>query len=226
MEFKANGEDFVKNGFVGKNKWRIDFDHLFVNIANIKAYNSEKNLEIKLNNKYWIDLKSIDKDGLTPVDTVKNVKPGNYQSLNFELKRAFSGEYKDYSIVIIGKAKKNNKTIPFKIKLDEEMLFVGKEGFVGDQIKGLLKENGTAETEMTFHFDHIFGDDNSPASDHVNTESVGFDFFNQFVKNGKVDVSQKELKTTKNYKTLIKAIWSLGHLGEGHCDTFKQSSRI
>lgn len=226
LVFKANGEDFVRDGFVGKNNWRIDFDNLFVNIANIKAYNTGKNLEASLNKEYWIDLKSPDSNGLVTVDTLKNVKPGNYQSLNFELKKASDGEYKNYSIVLIGKAKKNNQTIPFKIKLDEELLFVGKEGYVGDEIKGLLKEKGTAETEMTFHFDHIFGDNSSPATDHVNTGSVGFDFFNKFAKDGKVDVTQQELKSTKNYKTFIKSIWTLGHLGEGHCDVLNQSTRI
>ncbi len=56
-----------------------------------------------------------------------------------------------------GKAKKTGKTVKFIIKLDEEMDFDGKEGFVGDEVKGVLAENGKTSVEMTFHFDHIFG---------------------------------------------------------------------
>ena len=33
LEFYANGEEFIRNGFVGKTGWDIRFDHFFVNVS-------------------------------------------------------------------------------------------------------------------------------------------------------------------------------------------------
>ena len=224
--FTANGEDFVRQGFVDKQGWNISFDNLYVNIVDPVAYmaGGEK-LEVALTGEYWIDLAQGDEnaDPIT-VGKLDNVKAGNYQSLRFKLKKASEGDYKGFSVVMIGTASKEDKSIPFTIKLDEEMDYDGKEGFVGDEIKGMLKAGDTTTVEMTFHFDHIFGDKEAPDDDHINTGSVGFDFFNPFSKEGKVDVIQEDMKTAKEFKTLVQAMWTLGHLGEGHCEVSNQSS--
>jgi len=226
LVFKANGEDFVRQGFIDKQGWSISFDKLFVNLSDITAYNKKENLKTSLAGEYLVDLaKGSESAEPITVGEVKT-KAGNYQSLKFRLKRANQGEYKGYTIIMIGTAKKANNTIPFEIKLDEEMLFDGKEGYVGDKIKGVLKENDSADVEMTFHFDHIFGDIEAEKDDHINTGSVGFDFFNRFQKDGQVKVSQTELKNETEYKTLIHAIWTLGHLGEGHCDVSEASTKL
>ena len=112
----------------------------------------------------------------------------------------------------------------FLKRMDEEMDFNGTEGYVGDEIKGMLKENSSAEVEMTFHFDHIFGDKNAPADDHINTGSAGFDYFMQFANGSNIKVAQKEMKSTAGYKKLMKSLWTLGHLGEGHCHVSNQTS--
>jgi len=224
--FTANGEDFVRQGFVDKQGWSISFENLFVNIVDPVAYMPEgEKLEAALSGAFWIDLAQGDEnaDPIT-VGKLDNVKAGNYQSLRFKLKRAAEGDYSGFSIVMIGAASKDDKTIPFTIKLDEEMDYDGKEGFVGDEIKGMLKAGETATVEMTFHFDHIFGDNEAPEDDHINTGSVGFDFFNRYVKDGKVDVEQSVMNSEKEYKTLVQAMWTLGHLGEGHCEVSSQSS--
>ena len=106
------------------------------------------------------------------------------------------------------------------IKLDEELTFNGIEGYVGDSIKGLLKEDET-EVEMTFHFDHLFGDIEADINDHVNTGSPGFDFFLPFNKKGDLTVDQDQLADLENYDVLIGAIETLGHLGEGHCEVIR-----
>lgn len=216
--FKANGEDFVREGFVDRNGWTISFDKLFINIVDPTAY-YQKELKSELKGEYLIDVAAGDENAEpVKVGEINNVLPGNYQSLKFAIKKATSGQYKGASIVMIGIAKKDKKTIPFNIKLDEEMLFNGQEGFVGEEIKGIVKANQSSEVEMTFHFDHIFGDIEAPKDSHINTGSVGFDFFNKLAKNGTVDVCQKDLIDQKGYKTLIHAIETLGHLGEGHCE--------
>ena len=38
LKFTANGEDFVRQGFVSKDGWRIDFDHVYITISDIAAY--------------------------------------------------------------------------------------------------------------------------------------------------------------------------------------------
>ncbi|MGB3613727.1 MAG: hypothetical protein WBA10_08035, partial [Elainellaceae cyanobacterium] len=38
LEFRANGEDFVRQGFVSKDGWQMDFDHLYVTLSELKAY--------------------------------------------------------------------------------------------------------------------------------------------------------------------------------------------
>jgi len=77
---------------------------------------------------------------------------------------------------------------------------------------------------MTFHFDHVFGDNEADAEDHINTGSVGFDFFYAFAEDGVVDVHQADLQGAEGYSTLVQALWTLGHLGEGHCEVSEQSS--
>lgn len=222
--FTANGEDFVREGFVEKNGWQISFDNVYVNIVNPTAYNSE-GLKSLLKGAFFTDLAEGDKNAEPiVVGKTEKVPHGNYQSLKFGIKRAIAGDYKGYSIVMTGTAKKGKETVRFTIKLDEEIDFDGKEGFVGDEIKGLLAENGETDVEMTFHFDHIFGDREAAADDHINTGSVGFDFFNAYSKDGILEVSQDKLKEAADYPKLIKALSSLGHLGEGHCEASNMTS--
>ena len=45
------------------------------------------------------------------------------------------------------------------------------------------------------------------------------------LSSGSIDVEQSELKEAPEYPTLVKALWTLGHLGEGHCEVSKQSSK-
>ncbi|HOP28858.1 MAG TPA: DUF4382 domain-containing protein [Spirochaetota bacterium] len=222
--FTANGEDFVREGFVSKDGWQISFDKVYVNIVDPTAYNKE-GLKSKLQGAFFTDLAAGDaKAEPVLVGQTEKVLHGNYQSLKFGVKKAASGDYKGASIVMIGTAKKGGKTANFVIKLDEEMDFDGKEGFVGDEVKGVLAENGKTTVEMTFHFDHIFGDKEAAATDHINTGSVGFDFFNAYAKDGKVEVTQEMLKKSADYGKLINAIATLGHLGEGHCEVSNMTS--
>ncbi|MEO1288023.1 MAG: DUF4382 domain-containing protein, partial [Chloroflexota bacterium] len=38
LEFHANGEDFVREGFVSKDGWIINFDHVWVSLSNVRAH--------------------------------------------------------------------------------------------------------------------------------------------------------------------------------------------
>jgi len=204
----------------------IRFDNVFVNISHTTAYDPTTQQTVVLEGDYWIDLAIGDENAL-PIEFVikKQVTPANYKCLKFKISRAGKDEYKDFSIVMIGIAQKQDQQINFIIKLDEEMEYYGKEGSVGDEVKGLLLPGQSTSVEMTFHFDHIFGDIEAPPDDHINTGSVGFNYFSRFAQGNNLNVTQQELKNSPEYSTLIKALRTLGHLGEGHCHCLNQSSK-
>lgn len=223
LVFTANGEDFITDGFTSKEGWNLTFDHVYVNLADIQSYSPEsRNLKAAPEGPYLVDLAGR-REGKTSkeVTVLENCTAGNYQSLRFSLKQLGKGEYKGYSIILQGKGEKEGKTVPFTIKLNEELTFDGREGYVGDSIKGLLEKGGRSDVEMTFHFDHLFGDVESGADDHVNSGSPGFALFLDYEKNGEIDVAQDEMKDNRLYPVLIGAIETLGHLGEGHCEVVR-----
>lgn len=224
LQFNANGEEFIRDGFISKDGWHLDFDKVLVNLGNITAYNHyDEELEaLTLPGSYLIDLSggSAD-DPSVPVALLEDVPPGNYQSLQFSVLQLKEGPYEGASIILEGTAVKDERTIPFIIRLDEELGFVGKDGFVGDEIKGLVKKNGLSSVEMTFHFDHIFGDIEAAPDEHVNAGTPGFDLFLAFEEDGRIDLSQEELRSSPDYPKLMKSYDSLGHLGEGHCDVIR-----
>ncbi len=211
----ANGEGFVKDGFTDKGNWEISFDNVYVNLSNIEAYSDENKVSIK--DSHFIDLKKVGKV------VTKSVNVDNYQGLKFSLKKAKNADYKDYTIVMIGKAKKGIQSINFEIKLNEEIRWNCPDGYVGDEIKGIVEKDKPGNVEMTFHFDHIFGDIEADIDDHINTGSVGFDYFLPFAKDGKLSVDQDTLKnkTDKDtYNKFVESLKTLGHVGEGHCEVY------
>ena len=45
LSLVANGEDFVRQGFVSKDGWRISFDHVYVTLADVAAYQTDPPFE-------------------------------------------------------------------------------------------------------------------------------------------------------------------------------------
>ena len=41
LTIRANGEDFVRQGFVTKDDWQVTFDHVYVTLAEVTAYQSD-----------------------------------------------------------------------------------------------------------------------------------------------------------------------------------------
>lgn len=41
LVIRANGEDFVREGFVTKDGWEVSFDHVYVTLAEVTAYQSD-----------------------------------------------------------------------------------------------------------------------------------------------------------------------------------------
>ena len=144
---------------------------------------------------------------------------GLYNALTWKVVKSKNGEIDNRAIWLEGKAKKNGNTVDFAIAFDKELSYSCGE-FVGDERKGIVKISETAEVEMTFHFDHIFGDAEASTNEKINTGSIGFDPLADLAENGRLAVDLANLKESldgQTYQTLEAAIAGLGHVGEGHC---------
>jgi hypothetical protein len=214
LEFYANGEDFVRQGFVSMDGWSIQFDHVYITLADIKAYQTDPPFDpttdsaisadetVSLDGTFTIDLAEggSDADPIL-IGTISDVATGHYNALSFEMAKATSGAAAGYSLVMIGTAEKDGETLDFTINVEEICGYDCGE-YVGDVRKGIVNENGTADLELTFHFDHIFGDGDLPLDDELNAAAVGFE---PFAQGG---TGQQVINMTEMH---------LGHVGEGHC---------
>jgi hypothetical protein len=217
LEFYANGEAFVREGFVSRDGWAISFDHVYLTLADISAYQTDPpydahaggvisgKVKRSLPQTYTVDLAEggADADPIL-VGEITGAPAGAYNALSWKLVRAVSGPAEGYSVVMIGNAEKDGQTVEFTINIDAECRYSGGE-FVGDVRKGILSAGGTADLEMTFHFDHLFGDAELAADDELNVGAPGFEFFLNYTDGTPVAIDMAEVH--------------LGHVGEGHCHT-------
>jgi hypothetical protein len=215
LEFKANGEDFVRQGFTSKDGWTITFDHVYITLSNISAYQTDPpydahkggqidgKVEAKLDGIYTVDLAGGDETAEPIfVGEVSDATVSHYNTIFWKMDRAASGPSAGYSLVMIGTAEKDGQVEDFSIKLDAVCGYSCGE-YVGDERKGILSEDSTADLGMTFHFDHLFGDANIPADDELNLGALGFEALLAMPEGGDPDMDMAELH--------------LGHVGEGHC---------
>lgn len=232
LQFYANGEDFVREGFVSKDGWNISFAHIYAHLSDITAYqtdppydpHSEGNIDadatVGLSGDHTVDLAEGDENA-DPilVGQVTDAPVGHYNAVSWKMTDAASGPAAGYALVIIGTAEKGNESIGFTISIEEEYTYSCGE-YVGDERKGIVEQDGVADVEMTFHFDHIFGDAEVPMDDHINIGATGFDPFAALASDGMVDEDLASLQTkldTEDYQTLADTLPTLGHAGEGHC---------
>jgi hypothetical protein len=233
LAFRANGEDFVRQGFVTKDGWQVDFDHVYVHLAEVMAYQTDppfdpdSDSEIKaeesitLAESQTVDLAEGGEDAEPILVTdVASVPTGNYNALSWKMTPADSGPAEGHTIVMEGTAEKEGQTVDFVMQVDQPYEYRCGE-YVGDQRKGILEADKNAEVEATFHFDHIFGDAEAPADDAINTGALGFAPLAALAQDGTLNVSTSELESQlspEEYQTLQEALNSLGHVGEGHCE--------
>jgi len=215
LQFYANGEDFVRQGFVSKDGWSISFDHVYITLASITAYQTDPpydphdggdisgKVTVELDKAYTVDL-AAGGENAPPilVDELPDATVGQYNAISWNMVKAESGPVAGYALVMIGTARKDGHVIDFTINIDEECSYDCGE-YVGDMRKGILSEDGTADLEMTFHFDHIFGDAETPLDDELNLGAFGFEYFIDYADGDTVNINMAEMH--------------LGHVGEGHC---------
>lgn len=225
----ANGEDFIRQGFVSKDGWRINFNHAYVTLADAIAYqtnpsfNAEGEEEIKpiesvtlIDKDTTIDLAEGDENA-PPIKVAEvNAPVGNYNAISWKL---VNNQENTGSVVLDGTAVKDNETVKFVISLPVNSEYSCGE-FVGDERKGILEAGKTAEIETTFHFDHIFGDAQTSLDDDLNIGALGFQPLATLAQNGELKINLATLEKTLNpedYQKLMNNLNSLGHVGEGHC---------
>ena len=241
LDFLTNGEAFIRDGFVGKTGWDISFDHFWVTLSGVTAYQEPVDSEgglvplhaghdhddipegaahVFLEGEHPVDL-TVGADAVL-LGTASDAPVGNYNHVNFNMIEAATGDYAGYSIVMIGSAVKDEETVDFTIRLDEQMTFYGCHQEVDDEFAGVVEEDGTGSVEMTFHSDHLFGDwETLNDPEGVNPDALGFQPFADLAQGGVLDIDQDEmmeLMSTADYVTFLDALKTLGHSGEGHCE--------
>jgi hypothetical protein len=238
LQFRANGEDFVRQGFVSKDGWAITFDHVFVNLVDIAGYQTdppydphtggavEAQVTTALEGTHTVDLAEGGRDAPPIlVGQVADVPVGHYNANAWKMVNATEGPASGYSLVLVGRAEKDGQAVDFVIEVEDEYIYTCGE-YVGDERKGILAVDGTTELEMTFHFDHIFGDAETPMDDDLNVLAPGFEPFAGVVGGGgalRTDMSglQQSLSPA-DYQMLVDILPTLGHAGEGHCHSETQ----
>ncbi|MFE4108176.1 DUF4382 domain-containing protein [Almyronema epifaneia] len=231
LALRANGEDFVRQGFVTKDGWQIDFEHVYVNLADVKAYQSDPPFDANANES----LKAIAEIPLTQTQTVdlaegdENAEPilvseveapaGQYNALSWDMVPAQAGPAAGQVIMLVGTANKDGRTVDFTLKFDQPYSYVCGD-FVGESRKGILQPQANADLEATFHFDHLFGDGEAAADDEINTGALGFDPIADLAAGSEVEADLAQLEqqlSAENYQLLKNALMGLAHVGEGHC---------
>lgn len=223
LEFYANGEDFIRDGFVGKTGWNIAFDHFYVTLEGPTGFQvAEEALtfspEIPGTDEEYLPVHAghphddipegaahesltgtywLDlHDGPDPllVDKIQGVPVGNYNYVNFAMVQADEGDYAGYSIIMIGTATKDAESVQFTIKLTEQMTFSNCHQEVDDENAGVVTAGGTGSVEMTFHSDHLFGDfEDLGNADGVNPIALGFQPFADLAEGGVLDIDQDQM---------------------------------
>lgn len=225
----ANGEDFMYDGLTSKEGWEIKFDQVNVILNDVTAYqsdppyNPEADTAIKVVGETVdlvtepspVTLTEATAEEMVKVTQKEDAPTGAYNAIAWKL----SNMGEQPAIFLQGTARKGDETVEFELSLAHEVAYLCGE-YVGDERKGILTAAGSAEVEMTFHWDHIFGSGEQEPDDPINTDSLGFDPLAALAEGGRLVATLEDLETrlsAADYAILIKALDNLGHVGEGHC---------
>ncbi|MBF0235943.1 MAG: hypothetical protein HQK65_23355 [Desulfamplus sp.] len=255
LHLKANGEQFVQNGFTSKDGWAIQFSHVYITIANPTAFQVQDGItqlekprfhaghshaglaaggehQVSLG-EHLIDLKKGDSHDNNKVllKSFSSVKIGNYNRLAWSMVNTSSSsslltglstadaiQAMGNCVTLMGNASKSGNIIDFKIAFDEEVYYQTTEA---NEAEGIVAPGGEGTAEMTFHFDHIFGDLTTPLDEGVNPDALGFQPFADLDTNtdGKIEVNLNTCYSSMSathVNSLLKDYYTLGHSGESH----------
>ncbi len=230
LEFRASGEDLAVEGLVSKDGWELSFDHIYVTLAEVTAYQTEppfdalsdndleSTVEVGLEEPLTVDLTDVAGDDNSVLIEAVTAPIGRYNAISWQMVEASDGPAAGYSIVFVGSATRESEVVDFVLKLSPEVTYTCGD-FVGDDRKGILAAGETADVQATFHLDHLFGE--ADKDDDFNQLALGFDPLAEVATQGELDVSTDELAdllSAEDYKLLMETVVpELGHVGEGHC---------
>lgn len=230
LRIEANGEDFVRQGLTSKDGWAIRFEHVYVHLADLKAYQTEPPFDPDADSPLeaihtaalpaiTIDL-AVGDDNATPrlVGQV-DAPAGHYNALSWKMTPAQAGPAIGQALVLMGQATQAGQTLPFTLKVNREFAYTCGE-YVGDERKGILQAGQTATLEATFHFDHLFGDGTLPAEDELNRKALGCAPLAALAKGEGLELDWATLQQQlppQAFQTLETNLTGMGHVGEGHC---------
>ncbi|NCJ05252.1 DUF4382 domain-containing protein [Synechococcales cyanobacterium C] len=231
LQIRANGEERARDGFTSKDGWELSFDHIYVNLAQVTAYqtdppfNPERDdplqaeVEVTLPVTTTVDIAETDPEYETVLVGEITAPAGQYNALSWVMQPATTGPAEGYALVLLGTATQNRESIDFALQIEETLAYQCGD-FVGDERKGILVAGETADLEATFHLDHLFGDSRSAPDDSLNQGALGFEPLAALAENGRVEASMADLQTQlsgDDYDILRGILAELGHAGEGHC---------
>ncbi|MEL6438401.1 MAG: DUF4382 domain-containing protein [Cyanobacteria bacterium J06621_8] len=236
LSLVANGEDFVRQGFVTKDGWSISFDRVAVNLSDVTAYqmassfqpteaNQIDNLEYQekvalVDTPQIVDLAEGEADADPIMVTSMEVTSGFYNAVAWKMDTAGDNSaLAGKTMELQGTASKDDQVINFDLSLNRPLHYLCGE-YVGDDRKGMVQAGGIGEVETTFHFDHIFGDGEASADDAINVGALGFTPLAQLASSEQLiidDATLSQQLSSEDQEKLTKAIIGLGHVGEGHC---------
>ncbi len=212
----ANGEVLATQGFLTpeltRDGWEMRFDHVFVTLADVAAFQTDSPFDAEKGGApaatttvgfddaqhVTIDLTRTDADGRVLVATAA-APEGHYNALAWSVVPATDGPWTGHSMVLIGTATRDGITQPFTLTSTATQSYTCGE-YVGDARKGFVAAKGTADLELTFHLDHIFGRRDKAADDAINKAALGFDRF-----------------ASSAAQVMDLDGLHIGHVGEGHC---------
>ncbi len=240
LEFWANGEAFIREGFVSKDGWELSFDHVYVTLADITAYQTDPPFDpegdadlqaqalVSLSGPITVDLVTAPPAERALLGSL-DAPPGHYNALSWRMVPAVSGPAQGYSLWLQGKARPAedpeaaallpDDTIAFVLKFSPELAFTCGE-YVGEERKGFVRAGQVADLEATFHFDHLFGDGDLPPEDSLNQGALGFA---PLVAEGSASLEidwanlQDQQHSSADANRILEILRELGHVGEGHC---------
>jgi hypothetical protein len=236
LQFYTSGGDIVRQGLLAKDGWQLTFDHVYVTMAEITAYQTDPPYDpvysadiiryetsTALDGTHTVDLKG-GEDASRLVGEVADAKAGAYNAVSWKMVPASTGDAAGFSLVLIGKAETEGQTINFDMRFDWEASFLCGDYFLSGAdlkaSKGRLDPGGTSDLEMTFALDSVFGDGRLPAASVLNRDAFGFEPLAALAQDAFLDVDTGDLQAAlsgDDYQALEKALTEIGYTGARLC---------
>lgn len=223
LDILVTGEDLISQGFETKDGWQLRFDHAYVTLDQITAYQTnppfepgqplQATTEVKLSAPKTVDMVAPE-----PVLIESVMAPvGHYNALSWEVVEPTAGPSAGSSLMLVGTAQRQDEVVNFSLGFPMALRFVCGE-YVGDERKGVVSTENKTDLEITFHFHHLFGD--AQKDREFNDAALGFAPLVALSGDRPLELDAAALTealTPSQRTQLDKLLASLGHVGEGHC---------